>query len=108
MSSGTQPIRLSEFVAAIGDLSDENLQSLQAQLRNSIQKLHETIAMLQEEITTTRDEDELNLYRETIEENKQVIESQNSRLLALDTELASRGLTEESSEGVYLWTEGGP
>lgn len=103
MSYESRPILLSEFVAAIGDLSDENLLSLQKQLNNSMQKLQETIDMLLVEIENTQDADDLKIYKETIEENTEVIKSQNSRLQALDLELASRGLLDDTSkEGVYL------
>lgn len=100
MSSETSPIPLAQFVLALRDLSDENLVSVQKQLQNSLVKLKETNAILEQEIPNTTDEEALQLYLETIEENKQVIASQESRLEALDGELSKRGLVKD--EGVYL------
>lgn len=101
MSSESKPIQLSEFVIAIRDLSDENLLLLQKQLTTSTQKLKETNSILEEEISQTTDEEELKLYRETIDENRIVEKSQQRRLDALGEELVSRGLVKEE-EGVYL------
>lgn len=101
MSSQTRPIQLSEFVAALKDLSDENIQLIQSQLRLSLQKLRETNDFLAEELTSTTDQADLNIYTETIEENKGVIENQESRLKATEEELKSRGILEKD-EGVYL------
>lgn len=101
MSSESKPIQLSEFVIAIRDLSDESLLLLQKQLTTSTQKLKETNSILEEKISQTTDEEELKLYRETIDENKVVEKSQQRRLDALGEELAARGLVKEE-EGVYL------
>lgn len=99
----SQPILLLEFVTAIRDLSDENLQSLQKQLTTSVQKLGETNEMLSDEIKTTTDASDLKIYKETIDENKEVIANQQERLSALEQELTSRGLGQNPlDEGVYL------
>ncbi|SGZ58224.1 CIC11C00000000038 [Sungouiella intermedia] len=102
MSSESRPIQLSDFVVAIQDLSDENLLSLQRQLTTSTQKLKETNSLLEVEITHTKDEDELKLYKETIDENHVVLMSQQRRLDALEEELMSRGLSQKDEKGVYL------
>lgn len=101
MSSQTKPIQLSEFVAALKDLSDENIQLIQSQLRLSLQKLQETNDFLTEELKSTTDQADLKIYTETIEENKAVIGNQESRLKATEEELKSRGISEKD-EGVYL------
>lgn len=102
-NSMSQPILLLEFVTAIRDLSDENLQSLQKQLTTSVQKLGETNEMLSDEIKTTTDASDLKIYKETINENKEVIANQQERLSALEQELTSRGLGQNPlDEGVYL------
>lgn len=120
MSAETKPINIKDFQIAIRDLSDENLHSIKNQLINSISKLKDTNDILKNEIVSTKEEisnletneshsqlkSDLELYGESIEENKTVIENQNLRLVALDEELKRRGLvTLESGDeenGVYL------
>lgn len=119
MSAETKPININEFQIAIKDLSDENLHSIKNQLINSISKLKDTDDILENEIIYTKEEisnlkereshdqlkNDLDLYSESIEENKIVIENQNQRLVALNEELKRRGLALESGKednGVYL------
>lgn len=98
MSADTKPIHIDLFKEAIKDLSDENLHSIKDQLTNSVEKLCETNSLLEHEISATTDEEELKLYKETVQENQEVIASQNERLELLSAELNKRG----HNEGVYL------
>lgn len=102
MSAESQPIQLSDFVAALGDLSNENLVSIQKQLRLSLEKLHETNDYLNDVIKSTVDPVDLKMYADTIKENTLVIASQHLRLEAISVELSNRGNSEEKDEGVYL------
>lgn len=120
MSAETKPININDFQIAIKDLSDENLHSIKNQLINSVSKLKDTNNILENEIISTKEKisiletneshsqlkSDLELYSESIEENKIVIENQNQRLVALDEELKRRGLvTLESGDeenGAYL------
>ncbi|CAK7903476.1 translation machinery-associated protein 17 [[Candida] anglica] len=112
MSSTTTPIAIDDFVLAIKDLSDENITSVKSQLLNSISKLTESNELLETEISTTKEAiaqlnpdqshqslaEDLELYQESIEENKIVITSQRERVTALDAELTSRGLLSQKQE----------
>ncbi|CAK7901119.1 translation machinery-associated protein 17 [[Candida] anglica] len=112
MSSTTTPIAIDDFVLAIKDLSDENITSVKSQLLNSISKLTESNELLETEISTTKEAiaqlnpdqshqslaEDLELYQESIEENKIVITSQRERVTALDAEMTSRGLLSQKQE----------
>lgn len=112
MSSTTTPIAIDDFVLAIKDLSDENITSVKSQLLNSILKLTESNELLETEISTTKEAiaqlnpdqshqslaEDLELYQESIEENKIVITSQRERVTALDAEMTSRGLLSQKQE----------
>ena len=50
MSSNSSPIELGHFIKAIKEISQENIESVKSQLRNSITKLVETNQELQVEI----------------------------------------------------------
>lgn len=103
MSAETQPIRAADFAAAISDLSDELIISLKQKLEVSINKLEETNSFLQTEIEAVKktengngpnggNQDDIKLYSDTIDENKEVISSQNERTLLVQKELEKRGL----------------
>lgn len=103
MSSESRPIRIEEFILALEDLTNENIESVLLQLRNLIGKLKETNAYLAEEIKADSDPDSRSLYEETIAENKQVMESQEARVAAIQKELQRRGAQREQQEdGIYL------
>lgn len=101
MSQHTKPIELADFKLALTDLTDTNLLSLQKQLNNSISKLQESNEYLANEIKQVDgNEEDIKLYRETIDENKQVILNQVGRLEAIDAELVSRGM--EKTNSIYV------
>lgn len=99
----SKPIELTDFVEAIKDLSDENLQSVKSQLENLLAKLKETNQILEQETENAENNQDKAFYKETIKENEQVIESQNQRLASLTNELKKRGYNDDNHEGgVYL------
>lgn len=122
MSSSAKPIDINDFKEAIADLSDSNLFSLKVQLENSISKLEETNLILEQEISTVKEnlkketnqeklddlQGDLTLFQESIEENVPVISNQRERINTLNIELTKRGLINEEKpiskedEGVYL------
>lgn len=101
MSAETQPISVGEFAAAISDLSDEVVVSVKHKLEVSILKLEETNAYLQTEIESVNssesDQDDVKLYRDTMDENKEVICSQKERVKMIESELEKRGLIGSTS-----------
>lgn len=122
MSSSSKPIDINDFKEAIADLGDSNLFSLKVQLENSISKLEETNLILEQEISTVKEnlkketnqgklddlKGDLTLFQESIEENMPVISNQRERIHTLNIELTKRGLINEEKsiskedEGVYL------
>lgn len=102
MSEASQPVTVAEFVTAIRELLDENLASLQTQLRTSLEKLRATNAYLEDALAEPADDDDAALYRETIAENKTVIHNQSLKLEVLDAELRARGLLDDPEPGMYL------
>lgn len=106
MSASTKPIHINDFILAIKDLSDENLISIQSQLSNSMSKLKESNDLLLQEVSTTKEmigqlkpeesheelKNDLVLYTETIEENEEVINNQQERIVELNQELSKRGV----------------
>ncbi|ODV70067.1 hypothetical protein HYPBUDRAFT_151553 [Hyphopichia burtonii NRRL Y-1933] len=122
MSSSAKPIDINDFKEAIADLGDSNLFSLKVQLENSISKLEETNLILEQEISTVKEnlkketnqgklddlKGDLTLFQESIEENMPVISNQRERINTLNIELTKRGLINEGKpiskedEGVYL------
>lgn len=122
MSSSAKPIDINDFKEAIADLGDSNLFSLKVQLENSISKLEETNLILEQEISTVKEnlkketnqgklddlKGDLTLFQESIEENMPVISNQRERIHTLNIELTKRGLINEEKpiskedEGVYL------
>lgn len=112
MSSTTSPIQLNHFVAAIKEISEENIQSVKAQLRNSISKLVATNQELQDEIEASKKKiqqlkaeeshddlrDDILLFQESIGENKKVITDQQLRIAALLEELVARNLISEETK----------
>uniref|UniRef100_A0A0L0P217 Uncharacterized protein n=1 Tax=Candidozyma auris TaxID=498019 RepID=A0A0L0P217_CANAR len=105
MSSETKPISTEEFKLALSDLTNENINSVLLQLERSISKLKETNEYLEKEIEQTSDQESIDLYKETILENVEVMKNQSARLDAISEELSRRGVKpskEEEQEGIYL------
>lgn len=103
MSSQSRPISIEDFRLALEDLTNENIESVLLQLKNSIRKLKETNDILEGEIKAEVDPESRELYESTIVENVQVLESQEARVLAIGDELKRRGAKEETTEeGIYL------
>ncbi|CUM62940.1 uncharacterized protein PRCAT00000500001 [Priceomyces carsonii] len=116
----SKPISLEDFKVAIQDLTDDNLISVKSQLELSFRKLNESNEELNKEIQALNDilqsgsngdEEELKrdleIYRDSIKENKVVIENQVARLSILQEQLKHRGLVkvdEDSTakEGILL------
>ncbi|QWW23175.1 hypothetical protein CA7LBN_001976 [Candidozyma auris] len=91
MSSETKPISTEEFKLALSDLTNENINS--------------TNEYLEKEIEQTSDQESIDLYKETISENVEVMKNQSARLDAISEELSRRGVKpskEEEQEGIYL------
>ena len=102
MSDKSRPINLEDFKSAIKELPDDTVISTGVQLRNSLEKLNETQAILRDEIdavtkqmsssgSSTHLDEDLKLYKESLEENDSVIQSQSQRVAAIDDELIARG-----------------
>ncbi|KAK6465658.1 hypothetical protein DFJ63DRAFT_28032 [Scheffersomyces coipomensis] len=99
----SEPIKLDQFILAIKDLQQSNLESLKKQLINSLTKLIQTNNELYQETTSMKHQLSLNdtnelelkdlstLYTETIDDNKIVIKEQKSRIKAIHDELVNRG-----------------
>lgn len=117
MSYESKPINVKDFQLAIDDLSDDVLLSLKSQLLNSLDRLKNTNDELSEEIKTieyqlkvktdknsTETDEDIKLYKTTIEENIISIKNQKERLDILTNELVRRGLesSTNSKDGVYL------
>lgn len=95
----SEPISHQEFLLAISDLSDENLQSLKTQLTKSINQLVSTNAELNREMSSpSATTEDINLYRECIQENHKVIYDQTRRALSLVDELHGRGVLSEGAK----------
>lgn len=92
MSSETKPISTEEFKLALSDLTNENINSVLLQLERSISKLKETNEYLEKEIEQTSDQESIDLYKETILENVEVMKNQSARLDAISEELSRRGV----------------
>lgn len=106
MSSESQPISISEFATAIKEITNDALQETAKSLRLSVTKLEETIDFLKEEISQGLLDSEM--YKDVIEENKEVIQTQNEKISETVKELKNRGLLaneekkETEEDGVYL------
>lgn len=112
MSSNSSPIELGHFITAIKDISQENIESVKSQLRNSITKLVETNQELQVEIEGSKKKlqqlkpeeshddlrDDILLFQESIDENEKVITDQQLRVAALLEELVARNLITEEAK----------
>lgn len=105
MSSNSQPISLENFTIAVHELTDDTLSGVRASLETSLSKLKETNDFLARELLLSINEDDRLLYKDTIDENKQVVSSQEKKLEAVNLELRARKLllNDETLEvGVYL------
>lgn len=105
MSTTTStPISLPRFIEAIRDLELPLLHAEKARLQNSIFHLRRSNAQLESEIEAiTReeggaDDEALKVLREAVDENREVIERQEERVRAVESELERRGVGKECGE----------
>lgn len=97
---------LRQFVTAIGKVSDFELDSKKSEQTSLLFKLIDTNNQLLEEINQLQSQDhithdmqeDLDLYRETILENKQVLLDQIARIQAINDELVTRGIMNRDSK----------
>lgn len=91
---------LSHFISAIAKVSDFELDSKKSEQTSLLFKLIDTNNELLQEIKQlenhnhiTHDmQEDLNLYRQTVLENKQVLLEQIARIQAINDELVTRGI----------------
>lgn len=122
MTSIQKPIAIGDFKAALPDLPDDAIFTLEQQLKLSLEKLKETndtlekeignIGRIQENITEASQrevlENDTNIYKEAIQENRLVIENQKQRLELVEETLKKRGLKasstadNEDNKGIYI------
>lgn len=94
----SEPITHEDFLLAISDLSDENIQSLKSQLTKSISQLVSTNSELEREASSpSATIEDINLYRECVQENNKVIYDQTRRALSLLDALHERGVLSEGA-----------
>lgn len=106
MSEYKRPISLVDFEIAIKDISDEELKLINKKLEVSIRRLQESNELMENlmdkekretllnqdnEFEIPTDED-IKIYKDSINENKNVIENQNSRCKLIADELQNRGI----------------
>lgn len=122
MISTQKPISIGEFRAALPDLPDDALLSLEQQLKLSLEKLKETNDTLEKEISEIKQtqeniteasqredlENDTNIYKEAVQENRVVIDNQKQRLKLVEETLRKRGLKAsstaqiEDNKGIYI------
>lgn len=119
MSSSNQAFDIQAYFLTIQELDDESLRLHMFQVEHSLSKLLETNKELHEEIEATRQKQntstnanegyssDINLYKETIEENLSAKQAKEERLSIVRNELQKRGLLagtvhNNDHEGFYL------
>ncbi|CAI5759510.1 unnamed protein product [Candida verbasci] len=111
MSIELPSLTLDEFIIAIKDVSQLELQNKKKEQLHFIFKLIETNNELNEEIKIetknelneeikieTNNKDDLQYYKETIVENKHYLLQQLARIKAINSELVNRGLLNEQTK----------
>lgn len=96
MSELIKPIEIAEFRLATRDLSNEQLEAKEKELKLSVSKLQETNLILKEELVSATGDD-FKLYEETIEENMVVLERKNMAIELVEQELTKRGIQKKGS-----------
>ncbi|KAL6948793.1 hypothetical protein ACO0QE_001266 [Hanseniaspora vineae] len=116
----TKPIKVNEFIIAIRSVSDEELVTLENEIKTSLRHLESSNARMQElkkkalaqikgddtdfEAAHLPDEDvdqglqaDVKLYEESIRENESVIDNHHQRIAAVENEKEHRGLGQKKS-----------
>lgn len=107
----SEPITAEQYVTAIHDVSDKQIEDSKAQLHTSITRMILTNLELLDELyaiglkldnvlnnaeAASDLEEDRALYQETVDENNKTIEAQQFRITLALTELVRRGLTSEA------------
>ncbi|GMM34724.1 hypothetical protein DASC09_020490 [Saccharomycopsis crataegensis] len=127
----SKPVQISEFKLTIKELSDDEIIHIRTQLINTINKLNESILLMFKEMnvittnyhknassfrteesslnddddTTKEYKSDMQLYTESIQENKIVIKNNYQRFAAVEEEIQGRGVQLPSDKPEVLSLE---
>ncbi|AOA63628.1 Ribosome associating protein [Komagataella phaffii CBS 7435] len=114
MTTINRPVQIEEFVLAIRELPNESLDAIRSQLSTSVHRLNESNKLMEslllkirnkdkssseidelEDLNTEENDDQI--YEESIRENEIVLKNQKERIERIEQELLSRS-TERKEE----------
>lgn len=100
-----RPITLDQFSQAIKELPVDALTSERQRLQNSVSHLERSNGELEKAAQSSEDEEEKGIYKDAVDENKQVIQQQYERIQVIKNRLVQLGIEHveiEDDKGLYL------